>query len=218
MANRETGTSAKSAINAAARSLFAEQGYDKTRMRDIAERAGVEKTLVQYHFPHKDVFIASLVKEILDDTNAYIKEQGWQKEGYFENLLMVGAAHFAYILQSPNMKNLTVDMIANRSVTEDIINLDIQWATDYMGFVPRGKEAEWADYIALIMGGAYELIYRRLIDGRSVSPEALIKRCIRLEMLDQGYSKSDIDKTLATYQLTDDQLTQMVEYLDGKLF
>jgi AcrR family transcriptional regulator len=41
-------------ILAAARERFAEQGYDRVRMRDVAADAGVDVALVNYHFGSKD--------------------------------------------------------------------------------------------------------------------------------------------------------------------
>jgi len=40
--------------------LFAEQGYEKTSLREIAERLGVTKAALYYHFRTKDDIVASL--------------------------------------------------------------------------------------------------------------------------------------------------------------
>jgi|GEM_PF-2234897 len=205
----------KRSINRAARRLFARQGYAKTLMKDIAEEAGVTKTLVQYHYPHKDVFITDLVEDMLDSTNGYLANNGMLKEGYYENLLMVGAAHFAYLLESEKMRNLTPDIVGDRAVTGKIIDLDIEWARAYMG---HGEEGEWADGIAIIMGGAYDLIYRSICSGRALSPRALIERCVRFLMLDQNRPAAEIEHVLAGYALSDAQLETMLAYLDGELF
>ena len=51
----------RDAIRAAARERFAEQGYDRVRMRDVAADAGVDVALVTYHFGSKDgLFAAAL--------------------------------------------------------------------------------------------------------------------------------------------------------------
>ena len=44
----------RDAILAAARERFAEYGYDRVRMRDVAADAGVDVALVTYHFGSKD--------------------------------------------------------------------------------------------------------------------------------------------------------------------
>ena len=50
-------------IQAVALELFAEQGYDKTSLREIAERLGVTKAALYYHFRSKEEIVASLVEE-----------------------------------------------------------------------------------------------------------------------------------------------------------
>ncbi|MET0132727.1 MAG: TetR family transcriptional regulator [Kibdelosporangium sp.] len=42
--------------------LFAEQGYDKTSLREIAERLGVTKAALYYHFKTKEEIISSLLR------------------------------------------------------------------------------------------------------------------------------------------------------------
>ncbi|MDI3213965.1 TetR family transcriptional regulator [Arthrobacter sp. AL12] len=61
-AGRRRGTSeSKQQILEAARSLFAERGYQRTTMRMIAERAGVDPSLAIYFFSSKEhLFAASM--------------------------------------------------------------------------------------------------------------------------------------------------------------
>ncbi|WP_235489043.1 helix-turn-helix domain-containing protein, partial [Frankia sp. AvcI1] len=47
----------RSRILAAAVSLFGEQGYAGTSVRDISERLGVTKAALYYHFPSKETIL-----------------------------------------------------------------------------------------------------------------------------------------------------------------
>jgi AcrR family transcriptional regulator len=56
--------------------LFAEQGYDKTSLREIAERLDVTKAALYYHFKSKEDIVRSLVEDYfgqLDDLIAWAK-------------------------------------------------------------------------------------------------------------------------------------------------
>ncbi|AOR34248.1 TetR family transcriptional regulator [Streptomyces fodineus] len=44
--------------------LFAEQGYDKTSLREIAERLGVTKAALYYHFKTKEEIIVSVFRDL----------------------------------------------------------------------------------------------------------------------------------------------------------
>lgn len=66
--------------------LFAEQGYDKTSLREIAEQVGVTKAALYYHFPSKEQILAALLEpvaamqnQLLDDmrTDALLDPAAW---------------------------------------------------------------------------------------------------------------------------------------------
>jgi AcrR family transcriptional regulator len=42
--------------------LFSEQGYDKTSLREVAEKVGVTKAALYYHFPSKEDILSELVE------------------------------------------------------------------------------------------------------------------------------------------------------------
>ena len=63
-------------IQSVALELFAEQGYDKTSLREIAERLDVTKAALYYHFKSKEDIVASLVEDYfgqMDDLVAWGK-------------------------------------------------------------------------------------------------------------------------------------------------
>ena len=50
-------------LQSVALELFAEQGYDKTSLREIAERLDVTKAALYYHFKSKEDIVTSLVED-----------------------------------------------------------------------------------------------------------------------------------------------------------
>jgi AcrR family transcriptional regulator len=58
--------------------LFIEQGFDKTSLREIAERVGVTKAALYYHFASKDEIFRTLMQPMLElqaQTMALLEEQ-----------------------------------------------------------------------------------------------------------------------------------------------
>ncbi len=53
----------RSRIQAIALDLFSEQGYDATSLREIAERLGVTKAALYYHFKSKEEIVESLTSD-----------------------------------------------------------------------------------------------------------------------------------------------------------
>ncbi len=63
-ATRATGAAAtRAALLAAARELFSAQGFDRTTVRGIAERAGVNQALLFRYFGSKDALFAAALSE-----------------------------------------------------------------------------------------------------------------------------------------------------------
>jgi AcrR family transcriptional regulator len=63
-------TDTRSRVQQVALELFAEQGYEKTSLREIAERLGVTKAALYYHFKSKE----DIVHSFTDDHFAMIDE------------------------------------------------------------------------------------------------------------------------------------------------
>ncbi|MEU5905893.1 helix-turn-helix domain-containing protein [Micromonospora sp. NPDC047527] len=69
---RESTGGTRERIKAVALELFTEQGYEKTSLREIAERLGVTKAALYYHFKSKDDIVASFVEERLERMDTLI--------------------------------------------------------------------------------------------------------------------------------------------------
>src|SRR6202020_18082 len=65
-------------IQGVALELFAEHGYEKTSLREIAERLGVTKAALYYYFKSKEDIVRSLIEDYvaeLDDLIAWAQAQ-----------------------------------------------------------------------------------------------------------------------------------------------
>jgi AcrR family transcriptional regulator len=60
-------------IQAVAIELFSEQGYDKTSLREIAERLDVTKAALYYHFKSKEDIILSLVDDYFGQVDELVR-------------------------------------------------------------------------------------------------------------------------------------------------
>jgi AcrR family transcriptional regulator len=64
----------------AALELFAEHGYDKTSLRQIAEQVGVTKAALYYHFPSKEQILVALLEPVgvlQDELLAQLRDDRW---------------------------------------------------------------------------------------------------------------------------------------------
>lgn len=68
----EHGRDTRSRLREVALQLFAEQGYEKTSLREIAERLGVTKAALYYYYPSKEDIVRSLVEDYVSQLDALI--------------------------------------------------------------------------------------------------------------------------------------------------
>ena len=68
----------KQRIRDVALELFADQGYDGTSLRQIAERLDITKAALYYHFKSKDEIVASVLQTMLEQVDALIDWAGGQ--------------------------------------------------------------------------------------------------------------------------------------------
>src|SRR5215467_11521395 len=54
--------------------LFAERGYAGTSVRDIAERLGMTKSSLYYHFASKEDVLNALVTPLIEDLDEFIAD------------------------------------------------------------------------------------------------------------------------------------------------
>ena len=70
-------TDTRSRVQKVALELFAEQGYEKTSLREIAERLGVTKAALYYHFKSKEDIVHSFTDDYFSELDALVE---WAKE------------------------------------------------------------------------------------------------------------------------------------------
>jgi AcrR family transcriptional regulator len=69
---REHGRDTRSRLRQLALEMFAEQGYEKTSLREIAERLGVTKAALYYYFKSKEDIVRSLIEDYVAELDELI--------------------------------------------------------------------------------------------------------------------------------------------------
>jgi AcrR family transcriptional regulator len=59
-------------IQQVARELFAEQGVGRTSLQDIANRLGITKPALYYHFDSREELIRSILQPLVDEGEAFV--------------------------------------------------------------------------------------------------------------------------------------------------
>lgn len=65
-------TDTKARIHAVARELFMQQGVQQTSLRQIADRLGITKPALYYHFDSREALVASMFAPLIADMEAHL--------------------------------------------------------------------------------------------------------------------------------------------------
>ncbi|NUW30630.1 TetR/AcrR family transcriptional regulator [Nonomuraea sp. SMC257] len=65
-------TDTRTRILAVARELFAQQGVRETSLREIADRLGITKPALYYHFASREDLVRSIVEPMMDDIERFV--------------------------------------------------------------------------------------------------------------------------------------------------
>jgi AcrR family transcriptional regulator len=102
-------TDTRSRVQKVALELFAEQGYEKTSLREIAERLGVTKAALYYHFKSKEDIVHSFTDDHyarLDELVEWARQQPRGEQTYravldrYVQIVFGGAEVFRFIEQN----------------------------------------------------------------------------------------------------------------------
>ncbi|MBQ2693574.1 MAG: TetR/AcrR family transcriptional regulator, partial [Clostridia bacterium] len=185
-ARKTTGPAA--VIERKARLLFLEKGFAKTSYQDIAKVCGVEKTNVQKHFPHKDLFIDHFFEDLLDYSDEFFAKRDMLPNDYYQALYLVGQIHFAFLLSTPELRRLTLDIVSDRKLTEAMISQDVSWATKYLEGFSLEEQQTFSDNVAVVMGG--KLFFSAGRDGQSFAvyqhKVVFLQRCDEIHVHQQS--------------------------------
>lgn len=88
-------SSTRDRIQDVARELFAQKGVQRTSLQDIADRLGITKPALYYHFRSREDLVRSILAPLLEDGQRFVAEQERRRgrsratpqellEGYFD--------------------------------------------------------------------------------------------------------------------------------------
>lgn len=182
--SKADGTRAR--ILAATDELFGQLGFDATSTRDIAERSGVNKALIHYHFGSKDELLVALLDDYYARLTAALLT-AWEQSSELEaQALAVLDAYgdflasnrtFCSIVQREVASGRHVDRIIEGTLP--VFQRSTEWLARLGADAPAGLELEQllvSVYGMVVTYFTFGRVLQRLGDTDPFSPSALEAR------------------------------------------
>lgn len=179
-------TQTRERILGAADALFGELGFDVTTTRDIAERSGVNKALIHYHFGTKDDLLEALLEgyyaklgEALTAALGRRKGLAAQVEDVLDAYADFLAEHrsFTRIVQREVASGRHVERVVQRTLP--MFQLGMTWLDEALTGAPRDFDAVQVlttVYGMVVTWFTYGEVLRQLSGKDPFAPAALAAR------------------------------------------
>ncbi len=194
--------------------LFFEKGYDATSYTEIARTSGMKKSLVQYYFPQKEIFLIKFFHWFFGKTIEYIQEYLPENSPKESIVFPLGQVFYSFLLKDKKAKLFTQDFLSHRDLTEQVITLDAEWLCNHLEIGKKSTRKEALENSLFSMGGFYEFVYHKLKNNEDFSlNDKLISSSLTF-LLSLGYTHSEAMQLLHCCTLSSNQISLIVHKLE----
>lgn len=193
--------------------MLIERGYDATSYQAIATETGKSRSMIQYYFPKKEQFAVSFLHRVLDlEVEFALTNLDVNKKDFAVFQYVLAQMQFYFLTNSPQMRALTAEMFSSRMITTAILDLDVDWTSRYVREV-QTESIDFESPVVMSIGGAYEVIYYRLMREQEVSAAELAYISVLNVYSAFPEESRGLSERLADHELSQDLLERSEQYL-----
>ncbi|NPU84014.1 MAG: TetR/AcrR family transcriptional regulator [Syntrophaceae bacterium] len=119
----------KDKLKSIAIQLFYQKGYHACSISNIAERAGIQKSSIYYHYMNKEELLYDILKKTMDDLNKSLHEIITNTEGTEGQLKAIIGNHLHFHME--RQKEVIIADSELRGLTADNLRSVIRMRDDY---------------------------------------------------------------------------------------
>lgn len=180
-------------ILAAAKACFIERGYFATKMDEIAQKAGLSKGGVYFHFDSKKDIFHGLVEEEYQRTRSFLEEIAKQDGSFLDKLSHIGQ-YFTSVFEGPDNPRFLVVTMEMTLRDEEIARLHDKIQHSYLDTIEAMiEEGMKRGELKEVEPGVIAFLLKAMLDGiqqsylehdRAQDPAAIIE--VALDMIING--------------------------------
>lgn len=211
---RPKNTEAEKKIFQSGFRLLLEEGYESTSYRAIAEASGQSRAFVQHYIPKKELLLERFIERLLDifDERAAGKRNACDP---YESMVLTGQLYFAFLFDE-RVRPLSIDILQDRSACESVIAANEIYQA-HKAHTSPSEQQQLSDELARIIGGSYEVVYRCLLERRSLDPlaESLRIVCAYADLV--GDDGERIAERLSACAFNDEEIDAILDSVLAEL-
>lgn len=173
-------------LSAAIWRLLCNKGLDATSYQDIANEAGVSRSLVQHYYPRKMDFAVDFLEGLLEIAATVSSIDAYARKETLTPLdaQRMGCLYYGYLLDENGARAVLFDILKNREFADELMRQHYEWALLNLNPTLPPYERRTEEVI-MTWGGFYELMYASVKQGMTFDVPAKTLIILRA-FLEQG--------------------------------
>lgn len=214
---RPRNTELKEKMRAAAWESFRARGYEATSYSAIAKPCGVQRNLVQYHFPKKEQLASSFFDELMEQTHVALGIAPSDLDDDFTNLYSFSVCLFQFLLQDGGYGHLLRDVVRDRDLMKRTFPYGEPWLLSHLHRRASASSAKTARGLVSALGSFYALLYHALDNDRAFDVTRELEPVMQACMWADGYTDREIERNTVGMRLDPTRTTVAVHQLNQRL-
>ncbi|WEY47674.1 TetR/AcrR family transcriptional regulator [Weissella confusa] len=187
--------------------LFVEQGYAKTSFSAVAQRAGLQRSIVQYYFSKKEDF-ATIVNAQVSETIMAAVDELYPDVDKLSRYYLAIQIYFYTFFHSKEMRQFNLDILENRRLADAAMFQQINWSLELLSAHKVVEPAKLDINLINAWGGFTEVMYHGLLYQREIDIPVGVAKLVKLVAANSGYDEAIIDATMQQYCLSEPAIKQ----------
>lgn len=190
--------------------LIYERGYDKTTYQTISDLSGYDKTLVQYHFPQKSLFMITFIDFLISVVTDFMEQNKMSSTESELEFILMSKIYSQLLLHREIKNNVTSKIVEDRKMLTKIQNIHMETATEILE-VDEDMRNEFILLLSFAMGGHFDIIHRILNEEISYDTHSLITQTLLTIAPVLKLEKDDVFRIMDEAHSYDRQIHEIVE-------
>jgi len=195
-------------------SLFVVNGFEKTTYSAIAKASGLNRSLIQYYYPKKEILVHKFLEAMIAEIDQCAKGLCSSKDNMVR-IIIFYQIYYSFLYKNEAAKNLTEELLAHRFEVSSLMG---RYFVSQMN-VDEERFDECLEAFIFSIGGVHELMYYLLLSQKEVDPVHLCAKTIQVLRIHVFAGQEEqLNEMLQRSILSDKQINTAIEHLCGTLF
>ena len=202
--------------------MFVDKGFGATSYGEIAKAAGIQKSLLQYYFPKKDIFIANFIQVtfqcVLNETGLNSKSK--VSKDFLQNIYFLAYFMFWYLTKWEKVEKLRTDVLSSRDYSKVAIDTVADWVIEV---IPGANSSEAfsdkiRELISCLIGGGFEYAYDQLLRNKDIDVAKIVDIAMGVLVMSVKSYGIPVLKTPKFKPVEQERLVELAKIVDTNFF